>query len=130
MTQLLDAKGMSLKEAQDWIEDIIARYSTLNIDAMMSCFTPNVVVNYGNLPQIRGIAALREFLSGRYGAVTDFKLAKKVRCVTDDVVGLEAVVSYTNASGKKIRGLAFEFLTVDEGRIAVWDNISILWDDV
>jgi hypothetical protein len=130
MTQLLDAKGMSLKEAQDWIDDIISRYSTLNIDAMMSCFTPNVVVNYGNLPQIRGIVPLRKFISDRYDAVTDFKLAKKVRCVTDDVVGLEAVVSYTNAGGKKIQGMAFEFLTIDEGRIAVWDNVSILWDEV
>lgn len=101
MTKLLDAEGMSLEEAQDWIDDIISRYSTLNIDAMLSCFTPNVVVNYGNLPQIRGIAALREFLSDRYGKVTDFKLAKKVRCVTDAVVGLQAAVSYTNAGGKK-----------------------------
>lgn len=130
MTQMFDAKGMSLKEAQDWIDDIISRYSTLDIDIMLSCFTPDIIVNYGNLPQIRGIAALRTFLSDRYGAVSNFKLAKKVRCVTDAVVGLEATVNYTNASGKRMQGLAFEFLTVEEGRISVWDNVSILWDEV
>jgi hypothetical protein len=97
---------------------------------MLSCFAPNVIVNYGNLPQIRGVSELREFLSDRYGAVTNFKLAKKVRCVTGTVVGLEATVSYTNASGKRIQGLAFEFLTVEDGRIAIWDNVSVLWDEV
>lgn len=130
MTELLDAKGMSLKEAQDWLDAVISRYSTLNIDVMLSCFTPNVIVNDGNLPQMRGIAALREFLSDRYGAATDFKLAKKVRCVTDNVVGVEAIVSYTNKTGNRIQGIAFEFLTIDEGRVSVWDNVSILWDQV
>lgn len=128
MKQSHGSDSMSLKEAQEWIEAIISRYSTLNIDAMISCFTPNIVVNYGNLPQINGITALREFLSGRYSSVTDFKLSKRVRCVTSNVVGLEAEVSFTSADGKKIKGIAFEFLTVEEGRIAVWDNVSILWD--
>lgn len=131
MTQSLHAKSMSMEDARVWLDAVLVKYTTLDIDEMLSCFAPDIVVNYGTLPQISGIAALREFLAERYGAVTDFNVAKTVRCVTDGVVGLEATVSYTNSSGKKIQGIAFEFLTVDdEGLISVWDNISIVWEVV
>lgn len=115
-----------LPEAQQWIDGIVAKFETLDLSIMMECFTDDVAVDYAGYGKLNGKDAVREFLGGRYASLSQYSLKKIARCVTGNVVGIDATVSFLDGSdGTRKSGRAFEFLTVRDGKICRWDNVSI-----
>lgn len=115
-----------LQAAQSWIEGVVKKFETLDLDIMTDCFTDDVEINYVGCDQMHGKDAVRAFLASRYTTVTNYSLEKVARCVTNNVVGIDATVSFDDTSdGSRKFGRAFEFLTVRDGKICRWDNISL-----
>lgn len=117
---------MSLTQSQTWIDEVVRRFNTVNVDAIMSCFDDDVLVDYAGEPPIKGRAALLAFMTPRYNRIRDYSLRKRVRCVTGRTVGIDATVVFTEAeTDRRVKGRAFEFLMVRNGLIAAWDNVVV-----
>ncbi|MCA0943830.1 nuclear transport factor 2 family protein [Salipiger pacificus] len=115
-----------LPEAQQWIDGIVAKFETLDLSIMMECFTDDVAVDYAGYGKLNGKDAVRDFLASRYASLSQYSLKKIARCVTGNVVGIDATVSFHDGSDETHKsGRAFEFLTVRDGKICRWDNVSI-----
>lgn len=112
------------KHYQSILKDIVDAFNTMELSAIMACFTDDVVVQYNEL-SVAGADNLRAFLQARYADLADYTLEKKLRVFSAHVAGVEVVARYTRkSSGERMIARVHEFLEFEGRQIKRWDYVG------
>ena len=112
----------SAEEARALIKRVVSLFMPWNIDGLVNGFTPECVVRFGTLPEIRGAAALRSFLEARRAKQKNYRLKKELRTLAGDTMTNVWEGEWDDAeTGTAMKGFGVEFWKLKAGKIAVWE---------
>ncbi len=107
-----------------WLRCVERAFRSLDIGAIMPCFTEDVLVHYNLMAPLHGRAALQAFFAQRYAGMSDYHLVKRLRsCSAGPTLGVEVRFDYIDMGGARWQGKGFEYLRRKGSRIAVWDYV-------
>jgi hypothetical protein len=132
ITALAD-RGSALKwnpfvpeESQSWANGLAAIWNSRDIASMLSVFSSNCDVEYGDERPFHGLAELKKFLTDRFAGIADYDLAKTVRLVSPPHVCIELDVRWSSKRAPDLlkRTRALEILTLKDGLIVRWELVA------
>ncbi|WP_338834488.1 nuclear transport factor 2 family protein [Bradyrhizobium septentrionale] len=74
---------ISHHEAMQLMKANETNFGAKDMKSIMAGFTEDVIVKFGDFPEIRGKEQLREFLCARFARMTDYRLSKTLDVVSD-----------------------------------------------
>ena len=100
-----------------------------DVEGILDGFTEDVVIRFGDLPEINGKADAERFLRTRFARQKDYKLRKRLRALDGDVVGNYWDGTWSDTqTGKQMQCIGTEFWTVRGGKIALWEATINIWE--
>ncbi|HUI35795.1 MAG TPA: nuclear transport factor 2 family protein [Stellaceae bacterium] len=109
-------------EARAFVAHVESLFMPWNIEGLLAGFTDDCVVKFGDLPELRGKAALENLFRSRMERQKDYRLVKEFRALMGD-----KIANYwegwweDRGTGKKVQGRGVEVWTMRDGKIAVWE---------
>ncbi|HXP03325.1 MAG TPA: nuclear transport factor 2 family protein [Stellaceae bacterium] len=109
-------------EARAFVAHVEQLFMPWNIDGLLAGFTEDCVVKFGDLPELRGKAALETLFRSRMERQKDYRLKKEFRALMGDTMA-----NYWEGwwegrlTGKKMQGRGIEVWAMRDGKIAVWE---------
>ncbi len=121
---------ISIDEAARIVAAAEAAFGARDLKRALALFNSDVIVRFADFPEMRGIGALEEFLHRRFTRQRGYALRKIFRAVTGNVVADEWTGTWIDDStGKRMHGRGMEFLTMRDGRVAIWDAVFNVWEE-
>ncbi|HEX3537170.1 MAG TPA: nuclear transport factor 2 family protein [Stellaceae bacterium] len=112
----------TIDEARAFVAHVESLFRPWNIDALLAGFTEDCVVRFGDMPELRGKAALEKLFRGRSERQEDYRLRKELRAFAGDTIANIWEGTWEDrATGKKMAGFGVEVWVMRGGRIAVWE---------
>src|ERR1700730_13721837 len=74
----------TVEEACAFVAHVESLFMPWNIDALLAGFTDDCVVKFGDLPELRGKAALEKLFRSRMERQKDYRLVKEFRALMGD----------------------------------------------
>ena len=109
-------------EARAFVAHVESLFMPWDIDGLLAGFTDDCVVKFGDLPELRGKAALEKLFRSRRERQRDYRLKKEFRALAGD-----KIANYWEGwwedrlTGKKMQGRGVEVWTMRDGKVAVWE---------
>ena len=109
-------------EARVFVTQVERLFMPWNIDALLAGFAEDCVVKFGDLPEMRGKAALEKLFRARMERQKDYRLKKEFRALMGD-----KIANYWEGwwedrlTGKRMQGRGVEVWTMRDGKIAIWE---------
>src|ERR1700691_4192102 len=73
-------------EARAFVAHVEQLFMPWNIDALLAVFTDDCVVKFGDLPELKGKAALAKLFRSRMERQKNYPLKKDVRTLAGDII--------------------------------------------
>jgi nuclear transport factor 2 (NTF2) superfamily protein len=109
-------------EARALVAHVEQLFMPWNIDALLAGFTDDCVVKFGDLPELKGKAALEKLFRSRMERQKDYRLKKEFRAVAGEIIANYWEGWWEDClSGAKMQGRGVEVWTMRDGKIAVWE---------
>jgi nuclear transport factor 2 (NTF2) superfamily protein len=109
-------------EARAFVAHVEQLFMPWNIDALLAGFTEDCVVKFGDLPELRGKAALEKLFRGRMERQKDYRLKKEFRALAGEIIANYWEGWWEDRiTGAKMQGRGVEVWTMRDGKIAVWE---------
>jgi nuclear transport factor 2 (NTF2) superfamily protein len=109
-------------EARAFVAHVEQLFMPWNIDALLAGFTDDCVVKFGDLPELKGKAALEKLFRNRMERQKDYRLKKEFRALAGNVIANYWEGRWEDRlSGAKMQGRGVEVWTMRDGKIAVWE---------
>jgi nuclear transport factor 2 (NTF2) superfamily protein len=109
-------------EARAFVAHVESLFMPWNIDGLLAGFTEDCIVKFGDLPELRGKAALEKLFRSRMERQKDYRLKKEFRALAGDVIANYWEGWWEDRmTGKKMRGRGVEVWMMRDGKIAVWE---------
>ena len=122
-------KAITEAEARSIVAEAEAAFMAADVSRILSLFTPDVVVRYADFPEMRGLDALEKFLRMRFARQKNYRLRKTFRAVTGNIIGDSWEGQWEDIkTGKKMVGRGSEFLTISDGKAAIWEATFNVWE--
>jgi nuclear transport factor 2 (NTF2) superfamily protein len=116
--------------AQRMVKKTERAFGAADVEAILEGFTDDIVIEFADLPEMRGKAAAEKFLRARFSRQKSYRLSKHLRMVEGDLIGNFWEGDWEDAlTGRKMRGRGTEFWTVRDGKVAVWEATFNVWPD-
>jgi nuclear transport factor 2 (NTF2) superfamily protein len=116
-------------DARSIVAEAEAAFMAADVPRILSLFTPDIVVRYADFPEMRGLDALENFLRMRFARQKNYRLRKTFRTVTGNTIGDSWEGQWEDTkTGKKMMGRGLEFLTISEGKAAIWEATFNVWE--
>lgn len=110
------------EEASALVAHVESLFMPWNIDALVAGFTEDCTVRFGTVPEFRGRAALRAFFEARRARQRDYRLAKRLRALSGDMMtNVWEGTWQDTATGRAMRGYGVEVWVLRDGLVAVWE---------
>ena len=117
-----DRNPRTSEEAHAFVSYVESLFMPWNIDALVAGFTDDCVVRFGVIPEFRGHDALRKFFTARSARQKGYRLRKRHRALTGDLMTNVWDGDWTDAeTGQPMKGYGIEVWTMRDGKIAVWE---------
>src|SRR5258708_32335651 len=115
--------------ARSIVAEAEAAFMAADVPRILSLFTPDVVVRYADLPEMRSLDALEKFLQMRFARQKNYRLRKPFRAVTGNIIRDSWKGEWEEMkTGKKMMGRGVEFLTISEGKAAISEATFNVWE--
>jgi nuclear transport factor 2 (NTF2) superfamily protein len=112
----------TIEEARALVKQVESLFMPWNIEALVAGFTEDCVVRFGDLPEIRGRAALEKLFQARRSRQRNYRLRKELRSFAGDTLANTWEGEWEDAeTGKKMYGHGVEIWVMREGKIALWE---------
>jgi nuclear transport factor 2 (NTF2) superfamily protein len=112
----------TLDEARALVKRVESLFMPWNVEALVAGFTPDCIVRFGTLPEIRGHEALRSFFIARSTRQRDYRLEKELKSFDGDTITNIWRGAWQDAeSGIAMKGFGVEVWKMKGGRIALWE---------
>jgi len=109
-------------EARAFVARVERLFMPWDIDALLAGFTEDCAVKFGDLPELRGKAALENLFRSRMERQKGYRLKKEFRALMGDMIANYWEGRWEDAAtGKRMQGRGVEVWTMRDGRIAVWE---------
>jgi ketosteroid isomerase-like protein len=109
-------------EARAFVAHVESLFMPWDIDALLAGFTDDCVVKFGDLPELRGKAALEKLFRARMERQKDYRLKKEFRALAGDVIANYWEGWWEDRfTGKQMHGRGVEVWTMRDNKIAVWE---------
>ena len=110
------------EEARAFVKHVESLFMPWNVDGIVDGFTDDCVVRFGDLPEFRGKAALRQFFAARAARQKGYRLSKTFRTLAGDTISNYWEGEWQDAStGAQVWGRGVEIWQLRDGRIALWE---------
>jgi nuclear transport factor 2 (NTF2) superfamily protein len=110
------------EEARAFVKQVEQLFMPWNVEGIVAGFTDDCLVRFGDLPEIRGKAALEKFFRARSARQKGYRLRKEFRALMGDVIANIWDGEWEDSqTGARMTGRGAEIWVMREGRIAVWD---------
>ena len=77
---------MTLGEAKAFVKLVEAQFAAGDVDTIVAGYTQDVVVHFGDFPEMRGPAEVEKFLRARFARQRNYRLTKDLRSMSDHVI--------------------------------------------
>src|SRR5258708_28019268 len=112
----------TLDEARAVVAGVESLFMPWDIPALLAGFTEDCVVRFGDLPELRGKAALEKLFRGRSERQKGYRLRKELRALMGDTIANYWEGEWEDrVTGKEMAGRGVEIWLMRDGRIAVWE---------
>lgn len=110
------------EEARAFVKHVEGLFTPWNVPGLVAGFTEDCVVRFGDLPEMRGRAALEKLFAARSQRQQGYRLRKTFRALMGDMIANSWEGEWTDAqTGKPMRGFGVEVWQMRDGRIALWE---------
>jgi len=117
---------MSFAEAIRFIKEVESVFRTMDLQSIVGLFTESASIKLPFAPAVVGRKSIAEFFRARYADITHYSLDKEVVAVHENRIAVKLQAQWRSAAtGALHRSSAMEVLTVEVGRIAVWEMVSV-----
>jgi nuclear transport factor 2 (NTF2) superfamily protein len=117
------------EEALRLVQAVEDAFAAADLQRIAAGFTEDAVARFADFPELRGRAAIMEFLGRRFARTRGYRLKKTLHCLMGDILGNSWEASWQDAqTGKAMLGRGLEFWIVRDGRIARWDATFNAWE--
>jgi nuclear transport factor 2 (NTF2) superfamily protein len=124
-----DEYVLTWTEASQLVQAVENAFGAADLAAIEDGFTEDAVARFADFPEMRGRAAIMQFLTARFARTLGYKLTKKLQVLTGNRLANTWDASWTDAkTGKAMVGRGTEIWVVRGGRIAVWDATFNVWE--
>lgn len=122
MTDVPGHNPRSVEEARAFVAQVEKLFLPWDIPALVAGFTEDCLVRFGDLPELRGRAALETLFRARAERQVGYRLKKEFRALMGDTIANYWEGWWQDrASGARMQGRGAEIWVMREGRIAVWE---------
>jgi len=112
----------TIDEARAFVAHVQSLFMPWDIPALLAGFTEDCVVRFGDLPEMRGKAALEQLFRSRSERQKDYRLKKELRALAGDTIANYWEGEWQDrATGKEMHGRGVEIWVMRGGQIAVWE---------
>lgn len=120
---------MSVPDIKAMLAGIVEAFHDQDLERLAAGWSEDIVIRFAGAPEIRGKQAAKQWLAARFKRQKGYRLVKTFQTVTGDVIGDSWTGEWTDAqTGHKMQGKGMEFLTMVEGKIAVWEAVFNAWN--
>jgi nuclear transport factor 2 (NTF2) superfamily protein len=120
---------ISVEEATRMVEGVEDAYNAADIQRIVDGYTEDVVIRFGDVPEIRGKEDAEKFIGARFARIRNYKLKKSLRAVMGNVVGVYWDGAWEDLkTGKRIEVRGTEFWTVRDGKVSEWEATVNTWE--
>ena len=120
---------ISVEEATQMVQGVEDAYNAADVARIVDGYTDDVVIRFGDVPEIRGKEEAERFIRARFARIKDYKLKKSLRAVMGNVVGVYWDGTWEDRkTGKPMNVRGTEFWTVREGKVAEWEATVNVWE--
>jgi len=113
---------MTLEEARKFVKHVESLFMPWNVEGIVAGFTEDCVVRFGDLPEMRGRAALEKFFRARSVRQKGYRLKKQLHALMGDTLANTWEGEWQDAqTGKNMWGRGVEIWVMRGGKIAVWE---------
>jgi nuclear transport factor 2 (NTF2) superfamily protein len=112
----------TVEEARGFVARVESLFMPWDIPALLSGFTDDCVVRFGDLPELRGKAALEKLFRGRSERQKGYRLRKEFRALMGDTIANYWEGEWEDrVTGARMAGRGVEIWIMRDGKIAVWE---------
>ena len=112
----------TVEEARAFVAHVESLFMPWSIDALLAGFTEDCIVKFGDLPELKGKAALEKLFRSRMERQKDYRLKKEFRALAGDVIANYWEGWWEDRiTGKTMQGRGVEVWTMRDGKIAIWE---------
>jgi nuclear transport factor 2 (NTF2) superfamily protein len=112
----------TVEEARAFVAHVESLFMPWSIDALLAGFTEDCIVKFGDLPELKGKAALEKLFRSRMERQKDYRLKKEFRALAGNVIANYWEGWWEDRiTGKQMQGRGVEVWTMRDGKIAIWE---------
>jgi nuclear transport factor 2 (NTF2) superfamily protein len=112
----------TVEEARAFVAHVESLFMPWSIDALLAGFTEDCIVKFGDLPELKGKAALEKLFRSRMERQKDYRLKKEFRALAGDIIANYWEGWWEDRiTGKTMQGRGVEVWTMRDGKIAIWE---------
>ncbi len=120
---------LTLDEAKRMVREVEEAFAKADVPRIVAGYTPDVIIRFADIPEIRGKAAAEAFLRSRFARQRNYRLKKTLRTLMGDIIGNYWEGDWEDAqTGKRMVGRGTEFWTIRNGKVAVWEATFNAWE--
>lgn len=125
----MSGEGLSWEEARRLVQDVEDAFAAADLARIAQGFTEDAVARFADFPELRGRAAVMDFLAARFARTKGYRLRKTLHALMGDRLANSWEATWEDAkTGKAMQGRGIEIWIVREGRIARWDAAFNAWE--
>ena len=119
---MTERNPQTVEEARGFVAHVESLFMPWNIPALLTGFTEDCVVRFGDLPEFRGKIELEKLFRSRSERQIGYRLRKELRSLSGDRIANYWEGEWRDAvTGKEMAGRGVEVWTMCDGKIAVWE---------
>src|SRR5215469_17359516 len=84
--EMPDCNPRTVEEARAFVAHVESLFMPWSIDGLLAGFTDDCIVKFGDLPELRGKAALEKLFRSRMERQKDYRLFKEFRALMGDQI--------------------------------------------
>jgi nuclear transport factor 2 (NTF2) superfamily protein len=119
---MADRNPRTVEEARALVARVESLFMPWDVPALLAGFTDDCVVRFGDLPELRGKAALERLFRSRSERQRGYRLRKEFRALMGDTIANYWEGEWQDrATGAEMAGRGVEIWIMRDGKIAVWE---------
>ena len=121
--------GLSWEEAKKLVQEVEDAFGAADLERIAQGFTEDATARFADFPELRGRAAIMNFLAARFARTKGYRLQKTLHVLMGDRLANIWEARWEDAkTGKAMQGRGTEIWIVRGGRIARWDASFNAWE--
>ena len=125
-----DSGELSLDQAETFLREAESAFAAHDVDRILSAFDPEIVIRYGDFPEMHGTEEAKGWLEARFARQRDYRLRKTLHAVTGNLLAGSWEGEWEDAkTGRRMEGRGVEVQTLREGKVVQWTAAFNVWPE-